>query len=160
MIEESALVVKIEEDGFAWVETTRASACGSCAEQQGCGTSMLAGILGRRQAAVRVINTIGAVTGDRVVIGVPEAALLRGSLAVYAAPLAGLFAGALTGYFLSAGAPQDHADFWSLLLGAVGFAVALVWLRRFSRVSGHDGRYQPVTLRHALAVGVSQQKVS
>ena len=160
MIEENALVVKVEEDGVAWVETARASACGGCAEQQGCGTSALASVLGRRQAAVQVLNTIGAVAGDRVVIGVSESGLLRGSLAVYAAPLAGLFAGALTGYFLSTGAPQGRADLWSLLLGVTGFVVALFWLRRFSRSTGHGGCYQPVILRYALPVSVSQQEVS
>jgi sigma-E factor negative regulatory protein RseC len=152
MIEETALVVKVEEDGFAWVETTPASACGGCPERQGCGTSALAGVLGRRQAPVRVINTVGAAVGERVVIGLSESGLLRGSLAVYAAPLAGLLAGALTGFYFSDGAPRGHADFWSLLLGAAGFSVGLLWLRRFSRVSARDGRYQPVTLRRTLAV--------
>jgi len=160
MIEETALVVKVGEDGSAWVETTRASACGGCAERQGCGTSALAGVMGRRQAPLRVTNTVGAVAGDRVVIGIAESGLLRGSLAVYAVPLAGLFAGALTGYFLSAGASQGHADLWSLLSGAAGFTLALLWLRRFSRVTGRDGRYQPVTLRMALPAGGPRHEIS
>jgi sigma-E factor negative regulatory protein RseC len=159
MIEESALVVKVEEEGFAWVETTRASACGGCAERHGCGTSALAGVLGRRQAPVRVINSVGAAVGERVVIGLPESGLLRGSLAVYAAPLAGLFTGGLTGQFLGAGVLQGHADFWSVLLGAGGFSVALLWLRRFSRVSARDGRYQPLILRRTRAVSKPRHEV-
>jgi sigma-E factor negative regulatory protein RseC len=95
-----------------------------------------------------------------VVIGLSESGLLRGSLAVYAAPLAGLFAGALTGYYLSDGAPQAHADLWSLLLGAAGFSVGLLWLRRFSRVSGRDRRYQAVTLRRALPVSGARNEFS
>jgi sigma-E factor negative regulatory protein RseC len=93
------------------------------------------------------------------VIGVPESGLLRGSLAVYAAPLAGLFAGALTGYSLSAGASQGYVDLVTMLLGAAGFAVALLWLRRFSRASARDRRYQPVTLRRALPVGAQRQGI-
>ncbi len=42
---------------------------------------------------LRVLNRINARVGDDVVVGISEAGLLRGSLAVYAAPLAGLFAG-------------------------------------------------------------------
>jgi sigma-E factor negative regulatory protein RseC len=91
MIEENGQVVKVEDDGMVWVETRRQSTCGACADRQGCGTSVLASVLGQRQAPVRVINSIGAVAGDQVVIGVPESGLLRGSLAVYAVPLAGLF---------------------------------------------------------------------
>jgi len=160
MIEEHALVVKTGDDGFAWVETKRPSACGACAERPGCGTSALADVLGRRQAPVRVVNSIGAVAGDRVVIGVSESGLLRGSLAVYAVPLAGLFFGALGGYYLSDGAPRGDVDLWSLLLGAAGFSVGLLWLRRFSRATGRDGRYQPVTLRHALPVSAPRHEIT
>lgn len=145
MIEEDGQVVTVEE-GWAWVETRRPSACGTCAAGQGCGTSVLAGVLGRRKAPVRVINRIGAVAGDRVVIGISESSLVRGSLAIYAAPLLGLFAGALFGQFLI-GRFVEYADLASLLGGSAGFAAGLAWLRRFSRITGRDDRYQPVLLR-------------
>jgi sigma-E factor negative regulatory protein RseC len=150
MIEENGMVVKVEDDGFVWVETRRPSTCGACAEREGCGTSVLAGVLGRRQAPVRVINSIGAAAGERVVIGVSESGLLRGSLAVYAMPLAGLFVGALIGHYLADGEPQRYADLWSLLGGAAGFIAGLAWLRRFSCATERDGRYQPVTLRREI----------
>lgn len=150
MIEEDGQVVTVEEEGWAWVETRRPTACGACAAGQGCGTSVLAGVLGRRKAPVRVINRIGAVAGDRVVIGISESSLVRGSLAIYAVPLLGLFAGALFGQFLSGGY-TEYADLASLLGGSAGFAAGLAWLRRFSRVTGRDDRYQPVLLRRQAA---------
>lgn len=150
MIEEDGQVVTVEEEGWAWVETRRPSACGTCAAGQGCGTSLLAGVLGRRKAPVRVINRIGAVAGDRVVIGISESSLVRGSLAIYAVPLLGLFAGALFGQLLSGG-HAEYADLAPLLGGSAGFAAGLVWLRRFSRVTGRDDRYQPVLLRRQTA---------
>jgi sigma-E factor negative regulatory protein RseC len=150
MIEEDGQVVTVEEEGWAWVETRRPSACGACAAGQGCGTSLLAGVLGRRKAPVRVINRIGAVAGDRVVIGISESSLVRGSLAIYAVPLLGLFAGALFGQLLSGGY-TEYADLAPLLGGSAGFAAGLVWLRRFSRVTGRDDRYQPVLLRRQTA---------
>ena len=160
MIEENGLVVKDGDEGFVWVETRTPSTCGGCAERQGCGSAALADVLGRRQAPVRVINSIGAVVGDRVVIGVTESGLLRGSLAVYAAPLAGLFIGALVGHYLGADGPQRYADLWSLTGGAAGFAAGLAWLRRFSRATGRDRRYQPVTLRRELPLRSPGHEIS
>jgi len=154
MIEEDGQVVKVENDGSVWVETRRQSTCGACAVRQGCGTSALAKVLGRRQAPVRVINSIGAVAGDRVVIGVSESGLLRGSLAVYAVPLAGLFIGALSGHYLGGSGAQRVTDLWALLGAAAGFTAGLAWLKRFSQATRRDGRYQPVILRRQAPVPV------
>lgn len=159
MIEENGQVVKVEDDGFVWVETLRPSTCGACADRQGCGTSVLASVMGQRQSPVRVINSIGAVAGDRVVIGVSESGLLRGSLAVYTVPLAGLFIGALTGHYFGDGGTPRYADLWELLGAAVGFAVGLAWLKRFSRASARDGRYQPIILRHQLPIRPSGREI-
>ena len=159
MIEENGQVVKVDEDGFVWVETQRPGACGACADRQGCGTSVLAGVLGQRRSPVRVINSIDAVAGDRVVIGVSESGLLRGSLAIYAVPLAGLFLGALTGHWLGDGGTHRYADLWELLGAAAGFAAGLVWLKQFSRASARDGRYQPAILRRQLPMRPSGREI-
>jgi sigma-E factor negative regulatory protein RseC len=160
MIEEDGQVVKVGDDGFVWVETRRPSTCGACADRKGCGTSVLASVLGQRQVPVRVINSIGAVAGDRVVIGVSESGLLRGSLAVYAVPLTGLFIGALTGHYLGDGGIPRFAELWDLLGAAAGFAAGLVWLKRFSRATARDGRYQPVILRHQIPIRPSGHAIT
>lgn len=153
MIEENGQVVKVEDDGFVWVETRRSSTCGACADRQGCGTTVLASVLGQRPAPVRVMNSIGAVPGDRVVIGVSASGLLRGSLAVYAVPIAGLFIGALAGHYLGGGWIPRYAELWDLLGAAAGFTAGLAWLKQFSRATGRDSRYQPVILRRQTPVG-------
>ncbi|MBK9131474.1 MAG: SoxR reducing system RseC family protein [Gammaproteobacteria bacterium] len=56
--------------------------CGSCSVQKGCGTSVLAKVLGNRVNRIRVINTIGAKTGEWVVLGLEDGALARSSFAV------------------------------------------------------------------------------
>jgi sigma-E factor negative regulatory protein RseC len=146
MIEESGRVVSTRGE-YAWIETGRATACGSCASRSGCGTSVLATLFGRRPANIRVVNSIGAAVGEQVVIGISESGLVRGSLAVYLVPLAGLFAGALAGQSLAAASVSAPGDLASMLGGAGGFAAGIVWLRRFSRVSARNARYQPVMLR-------------
>ena len=150
MIEETGRVVEIQDD-FAWVETEPATGCGSCAARNGCGTSVLAKVMGRRKAPLRVANRIGAVAGDRVVVGIPESGLVRGSLAVYMVPLAGLFAGALAGQYVGDGLAPGHADLTSIPGAIIGFAASLAWLKRFSRVAEQDERYQPVLLRQLTA---------
>ncbi len=152
MIEESGKIVAVQGD-YAWIESERTTACGSCAVQKGCGTSAIAKMYGQRRMRLRVLNRIHAHIGDTVVVGISESGLVRGSLAVYAAPLAGLFGGALAGYFAGkqflAGGPDLLVAGGALL----GFLGALLWLRHFSRAVGHDDAYQPVVLRQHLKVG-------
>lgn len=146
MIEETGRVVAVE-DGYAWIETEPAGACGSCSVRRGCGTSALASLFGRRASPLRVVNDVNAAVGDGVVIGIEEAGLVRGSLAVYTAPLAGLFAGGLLGRYV-AGFVMPAAGETASILGALaGLVAGLAWLRRFSRHTEQDARYQPVILR-------------
>ena len=152
MIEESGQVVDIQGE-FAWIESERTTTCGSCAVRKGCGTSAIAKVLGQRRVRLRVLNRINASVGDNVVIGVSESGLVRGSLAVYAVPLLGLFAGALAGQLLGNqvfGMPSDLPA----ITGAIsGFVAALIWLKRFSRHTEKDTAYQPVVLRQQIKTG-------
>lgn len=145
MIEESAQVVATEGD-FAWVETQRQSTCGACAANHACGTAVLSKVLGQRHTRVRALNPEGARVGDRVVVGLDEAALLRGSMAVYAVPLLTLLAGSIVGSLL---AKQWllAGEAMSVGLGIAGLVAGLVWLKGFTRRIRSDNRYQPVVLR-------------
>ena len=53
-------------------------------------------------------------------VGLEEAALVRGSLAVYTVPLLGLLAGALFGDFMARQWLVPSADAMSILFGAIG----------------------------------------
>jgi sigma-E factor negative regulatory protein RseC len=145
MIEESAQVISSEGE-FVWVETQRQSTCGGCAANQACGTSVLAKILGRRRTRVRALSRDRVQVGERVVIGIDESALIRGSLAVYAVPLGTLLAGAVVGDLLS-----QHwllsGESLTLVLGGGGLVAGLLWLKGFTRRIRSDSRYQPVVLR-------------
>ena len=146
MIEESGRIVAVDGD-FAWIESERKSTCGGCAVRNGCGTSAIAKVLGQRRTRLRVVNSIHAGVGDEVVVGISESGLVRGSLAVYAAPLAGLFAGALTGNWLA-----GDSELAAVAGALAGFVAALLWLKRFSRRTEKDTAWQPVVLRLQLPV--------
>ena len=152
MIEESGQVVEVQGE-FAWIESERTSTCGGCAVRKGCGTSAIAKVLGQRRVRLRVLNRINASVGDDVVIGIAESGLVRGSLAVYAAPLLGLFAGALAGQLLGTQVFGMSSDLLAIGGAISGFVAALIWLKRFSRRTEKDTAYQPVVLRQQIRTG-------
>lgn len=151
MIEETARVVAREGDEV-WVEAERRSACGGCSAASGCGTGALAGVFGRRTLRLRAHDETGAAVGDRVRIGLDEAALVRGSLAVYLVPLLTLLGGALLGESL---APQwgiGSAEGASIALGVAGLAAGMLWVRVFSRGAQRSDRFRAVVLGPAGTV--------
>lgn len=146
MIEESALVVATEGED-AWVETSRRSSCGSCSAK-GCGTGALSQVLGKKSQRLRVKNPIAAETGQQVVLGISESALVVGSLAVYLVPLLAMLGG---GLFAEMMAPQlGLAQEGATIFGALAaLGLSLLWLRRFNRRAASDGRFHAVILRRA-----------
>lgn len=152
MIEEIGQVVEVQGD-YAWVETEPATSCGSCSVRKGCGTSVLASLFGRRRSPLRALNRAGARAGEQVVIGISESSLVRGSLAVYMAPLAGLLAGAVAGRYIGMELLPGYAELASIVGAVTGLLAGLAWLRFFSQASERDERYQPVILRHQIATG-------
>lgn len=150
MLEETAQVVQIEGTTI-WVETQRRSTCSSCSAQPGCGTAVLAKVLGSRRTRVRVLSDLDLSIGDRVVIGIHEQALVQGSLAVYAVPIVLLLLGALIGELGAQRFLWQSAELASTALGLCGLLAGLWWLKKFTRRIGNDKRYQPSVLRRADA---------
>lgn len=151
MIEMQARVVAVDNDGNVWVESVPSGSCSSCAgsgeeenEGGGCGAGKIGQIFTLKSKKYKVIDTLGSKTGDEVIIGIAEGAVLRGSAAVYMLPLLMIFIGAILG---SQFAPAPQRDPASIFGAATGFAIGAAWLIRFSRRAGNDPRFQPVVLR-------------
>ncbi len=96
MIEEEAQVVEVNGNELTLQAQTQ-SACGSCSANKGCGTSLLAKVVGRKFTHFQAENSVNAVVGDTVIVGIPEDALLKGSLVMYVLPIAGMLVFALSG---------------------------------------------------------------
>jgi len=128
MIEEQARVVRVRGE-MAEIDTERRAACSSCAAKGGCGTSLLATWFPQRRLTFELRNDIGAKVGDSVVVGLDEGLLQRGSLLLYALPLAGLLLGALLGerLFLGLGLAMELG---AVLVGLLGLTGALLFVRR------------------------------
>jgi len=146
MLEENAVVVELDGE-YAWIETQRKTACGSCSVNKGCGTSVISKVVGNRRTRVRALNQAHAVVGDHVVVGVQQNALVRGSLAVYLLPLLGMFLFALLGAVLSSLQGWEYTEGWRIIFSMIGLALGFIMLYRFSnRVAGNPA-YQAVVLR-------------
>jgi sigma-E factor negative regulatory protein RseC len=149
MIQEAGVVVAVS-NGTILVETRRRSTCDTCDVSGGCGSSTLQRVLGSRRSRVRALCTFPVAVGDRVLVGLDETALVRGSLLLYGTPLAGLFTGALLATLmqsLGAGPVGPVSDGPVILGAALGLGASLVLLRRLNRSMASDRRYQAVILQ-------------
>lgn len=154
MIEEVAVVANCEGE-FAAVRTEKKSACGSCAAREGCATATMSEALEKEPDLLRALNPIGAKPGDKVVIGIEEAALNKVSMAFYAMPLISMIVCALLGQFISQWADLGLGEPLSALGGLLGLILGFRLLQRFvSRVSG-DRSYEVTVLRRADVSTVS-----
>lgn len=147
MLEAEGVIIKIGQEGV-FVETSRASACGGCSSKDGCGTSTLSQILGNKASIFKVLNPIGAALGERVVIGMEEAALLKSSLLVYLLPLGSLLAGAIMGGWLAPVRLQDAYAVGGMLAGLV---LGFVALKLIGARAGTNSQFQPVILRRVFS---------
>ena len=145
MIEEHARVVAVQGD-TALLQTQRQSSCGSCEVKSGCGTSVLAGIVGQKITQLKVRNTLNARPGDEVVLGMEEHALVTGSLLVYGVPLLMLLLGALMGEAMASQLGMN-ADLLPVVGGATGFVLAFILVRGVLRRTAVGLQMNPVMLR-------------
>lgn len=123
------------------------AACARCANGQGCGGGVL-GRLVRRSGPLQVLadNHCGQTlrTGDAVVIGLRDEALVGASLLVYLVPLLGMMAGAAMGHALNLG-----ADWVVACLGIGGLLLGFAVVAMRSRQPQVQKRCRPVVLRRA-----------
>ncbi|MBT8127327.1 MAG: SoxR reducing system RseC family protein [Gammaproteobacteria bacterium] len=149
MIEETARVIAVEQDQLLLEAQTHA-ACHACAARPGCGTSLLSKWVGRRFTRFRVHNSVNASVGDDVVVGLAEAAMLKGSVLVYLLPLLAMIIFAVLADSLIP-AESGYRDLIVLLVAVVGFGLMLVLSNRLLASRSNRSRLTPVLLRKNIA---------
>jgi len=151
MIEEQAQVVDIKGSQLLLQAQTQ-SACGSCAVNKGCGTSLLAKVLGRKLTHFQAENNINAKIGDTVVVGIAEDALLKGSLMMYIVPILSMLIFALLAdvWLVQQSAYRDLTIAALSISGLISGSVLSRWY--FSQKSSF-GLFAPVVLRKIIEHG-------
>lgn len=142
MIEEEAVVARVDEAGTVWVEKSRQSACASC--NKDCPSATVGDYFGGSTVSLPAMSAIEVSAGDRVMVGISEDAFLKGSLGLYLLPLLGLFFGSILGDTVAAwfAVPADAA---AIIGGALGLTGALALLKLTPVLPRHQLR--PVVLR-------------
>lgn len=131
MISQQGRVIAVEGSEVT-VEIGGVSGCPACDEGKGCGAGIFGRLLRNRHSTMRLPNSINAVPGQAVELGISEQHYLGLVFRLYAWPLiAGLF-GAILGFALASRSGQQgwSLDLWTLLAGVVLAALALWRSRR------------------------------
>ena len=155
MIEEQAQVVEIKDDHLVLQVQTK-SACGSCVAKAGCGTSVLAKVVGRKFTRFQAANNVKAEVGDTVIVGIAEDALLKGSLMMYIVPIMGMLIFALLGdyFFTDADYVIEHdRDVKIALSSIVGLFLGSLLSRWYFKRDNSVQLYSPVVLRKIIGHG-------
>lgn len=154
MIEESARVIEVNGTQLV-LEAEIKTSCQSCSAKKGCGTSLLSEHVARKMTRFTITNTLNASVDDEIIVGLPEAAMLRGSLLVYLFPLLGMLGAAL---FADAAldTPMVARDLLIAASGLAGLGLSVLAVRQ--RYAGSDSQREltPVALRKKLPVVGSQ----
>lgn len=143
MIEETGRVLEVRSGGVM-VETIRQSACSSCSAAKGCGQKMLASVGQGQSFEVLATNPRQLMinSGDQVVLGLAETALLKASMLAYLLPLLTMIA--LAGI----GDLSGMADPWVAVLGGLGLFAGLLLVKSWVKQNSVSRcQYHPEILR-------------
>lgn len=140
MVEGVARVVAVD-GAKVWLEAESMSACAGCAAKAGCGTSAQPSRRTPRRFAAT--NDLDARIGERMVVGIPENALLRASATAYLVPLLAMIVAAVAASGLGGG------DGAAALAAVAGLAAGLAFARRRAAMLTAHGGLTPVSLRRA-----------
>ncbi len=142
MIEEPAVVV--DTSGHMAAVTGHGGGCGACDASEGCGSASLARFFQRRKRVLWVQNPVAARTGDRVIVGIDESALLRSAWLAYAVPVGGLLGGAILGDLF---APVGFAEPTALISGLMCLVIGLIVSRRLNDRMAAKNNHQASVIR-------------
>ena len=156
MIEEQAQVVEKNGDQLVLQAQTK-SACGSCAASKGCGTSVLAKVVGRKFSRFHADNSVDAEVGDTVIVGISEEALLRGSLVMYMIPIMGMLVFALVSEQL-VDMLTENRDLLIAGSGIAGLVTGSLLSRWYFQRRVNVHRFRPVVLRKIIEHGKLQPR--
>lgn len=144
MASEEGVVFRIGTPGTgtAWVKTTRSSACESCSSRHAC---LTAGENGK-EMEVEAINTAGARVGDRVVLNIRTATLLKATFLLYVFPILAMIAGAVLGQRVAVMRAVEPSKL-SALFGFLFFGLAFIAIRIMGRRLSGKSDYKPEIIK-------------
>jgi sigma-E factor negative regulatory protein RseC len=154
MATEEGIVYKTGTPGTAWVRTTRSSACKSCSSRHAC-----QGEGGDMEMEVEAINTADARVGDRIVLSIRTASLLKVTLLLYIFPILAMIGGAILGESVADMRGSDPSAM-AALFGFLFFGLAFMIIRLAGRHLSKDDSYKPEIIKIRVPHSPSTDRAS
>lgn len=124
----------------AWVKTTRSSACKGCSARHSCSPQ------NNQETLVEVVNPVQAQVGDRILLNIESASLLKASFLIYVFPILCMLAGAGLGQW--AGIMLGLNPSWtSPGLAALFFVGAFFFMKSKGNRLAQTDAYKPKIVR-------------
>jgi sigma-E factor negative regulatory protein RseC len=153
MMDQEAIVARVEGD-HVYVEVGGTDAgCGRCHEAGGCQSSILGQLFSSKPRQFRIANLIGVVPGDHVIVRAVEGATLRAALLTYVLPVLFLLLGAVAGTVLGEAKNTDASAALGALAGlAIGVLSGLTLRKvRIGKI------VEPVLIRRSSSFCLSKE---
>lgn len=142
MTETKVTIISLDGE-YAMIRADQQGGCGRCHEAGGCGGNNLVQMMCNSPREYRVLNSVGAVVGEQVVVTVADGAVGRSAILTYGVPLAFLFFGALFGDVVL-------GSNLATVLGAItGLVISGFFIAGFQKKLRGNGVFQPVILKRA-----------
>jgi sigma-E factor negative regulatory protein RseC len=113
MFEQRAKVLKIEGNNI-WVDTSPQAACSACNQRKQCSANTFENAFISQRKPLQLPNSIAAHTGDWIILGIQESALLQSIALLYLLPVVCMVISAVIGHWLEF---KDLGVILSALLG-------------------------------------------
>lgn len=146
MIEEEAIVTRIQ-GGKIWIKGGYKPSCGGCEQKTSCGTPLFEKLLNRNNVAIEAISSIAVRSGDQVIVGIDETAVLHSSFKVYMIPLIALFLFGLTGKNLGDYLNIEEAELMSIGFALTGLVLSIIYLKNRFNQDVEEQSLKPEILR-------------
>lgn len=137
-----------------WVKTTRSKSCDSCESKDSCTEQSKA-----QEMTIKVENSLNASSGDRVIVGLKTAPLLKVTFILYIFPIILLIAGAATGESIAASLNTDKS-LTSLIVGILFFTISFFVTRLINSAWANKKEYQPFLMRFTQKNSVCPSRLS
>lgn len=145
MIEEHAIILStesgVENQSVATIEVVRQTACSLCGQTRGCGNALWGKMFAHKATSFKAQNNINAKTGQSVIVGIDEKALVKSALLLYIVPLVTLFIGAILALQVS------DSDLSAMFGAVVGVLAGYFWVKAHTLGRSYDQSHQPKILR-------------
>lgn len=142
MIEEQGVVIDVK-GSKAFIKAEKGTSCESCVARETCH-----GTIGANEVIIEAENPVNAKFGDRVVVMVGTATLLKASFILYMGPIAGLILGVVLGQMLAKQFTLDiNPDLLSGILGALFLAITFFGIRLYGKRLEKKEGFRPVVVK-------------